>query len=120
MIAMTLFNKNYPLGSSTFHQMVSKQVQAALDEDIGAGDLTALLIPAVQLVRATIIVRESAIVCGIDWVNACFKQIDANVEMNWRVIEGDQVQANQVLCEIKGRARSLLTGERCALNFLQD
>jgi nicotinate-nucleotide pyrophosphorylase (carboxylating) len=119
MTAMTLFNKNYPLGSSTFHHMVSKQVQAALDEDVGTGDLTALLIPAAQLVRATIIVRESAIVCGIDWVNVCFKQIDADVEMDWRVIEGERVYENQVLCEIKGLARSLLTGERCALNFLQ-
>jgi nicotinate-nucleotide pyrophosphorylase (carboxylating) len=119
MTAMTLFNKNYPLGSSAFHQMVNKQVQAALDEDIGTGDLTALLIPATQLVSATIIVRESAIICGIDWVNACFKQIDANVEIDWCVIEGEHVHANQVLCEIKGLARSLLTSERCALNFLQ-
>ena len=116
---MTLFNKNHPTGSSAFHQLVSKQVQAALDEDIGTGDLTAQLVPATQQVNATIIVRESAIICGIDWVNACFKQIDANVEIVWHVAEGECVQENQVLCSINGLARSLLTGERCALNFLQ-
>lgn len=116
---MTLFNKNYPLGSSAFHQLVRNQVQSALDEDIGTGDLTAQLVPATQFVSANIIVRESAIVCGIDWVNACFKLIDANVTVDWHVIEGERVIANQVLCEINGLARSLLTGERCALNFLQ-
>lgn len=116
---MTLFNKNYPLGSSAFHQLVRNQVQSALDEDIGTGDLTAQLVPATQFVSANIIVRESAIVCGIDWVNACFKLIDANVEVSWHVVEGERVIANQVLCEINGLARSLLTGERCALNFLQ-
>jgi nicotinate-nucleotide pyrophosphorylase (carboxylating) len=117
--AMTLFNQNYPSGSQAFYQLVSSQVQAALDEDIGTGDLTAQLIPAAQHINATIIVRETAIICGIDWVNACFKQVDANVRIHWLVTEGERVQANQVLCEITGLARSLLTAERCALNFLQ-
>jgi len=116
---MTLFNKNDSVESNAFYQMVRDQVQAALDEDIGTGDLTAQLIPNTQLASATIIVRETAVICGIDWVNACFKQIDANVEMDWRVTEGERVIANQTLCEIKGLARTLLTGERCALNFLQ-
>lgn len=119
MTAMPLFQKNYPLGSGAFQQLVHDQVQAALDEDIGTGDLTAQLVPSGQLVNATIIVRETAVICGIDWVDACFKLIDANVRISWHVIEGERVQANQVLCEIKGLARSLLTGERCALNFLQ-
>lgn len=117
--AMTLFNQHYPANSTAFHELVRKQVQAALDEDIGSGDLTALLVPHSLRVSATITVRETAIICGLDWVNTCFKQIDANVEVNWHIIEGERVQANQVLCEIKGLARSLLTGERCALNFLQ-
>ena len=116
---MTLFNKKYPYASIEFNQLVSNQVQAALDEDIGTGDLTAQLVPATQLVRATIMAREPAIICGIAWVNACFKQIDANVEILWHVVEGERTQANHVLCEIKGLARTLLTGERCALNFLQ-
>jgi nicotinate-nucleotide pyrophosphorylase (carboxylating) len=116
---MTLFNKKYPYASIEFNQLVSSQVQAALDEDIGTGDLTAQLVPATQLVRATIMAREPAIICGIAWVNACFKQIDANVEIVWYIVEGERAQVNQVLCEIKGLARTLLTAERCALNFLQ-
>lgn len=116
---MTLFNQYYPPNSVTFDELVRKQVLTALDEDIGSGDLTALLVPHSLSVSATITVRETAIICGLDWVNACFKQIDANVEIDWRIIEGERVQTNQVLCEIKGLARTLLTGERCALNFLQ-
>jgi len=116
---MTLFNQRYPLGSNTFYQLVRSQAQAALDEDIGTGDLTAQLIPASQFVNATIVVRETAIICGIAWATACFKQVDANVSINWFVAEGERVGANQVLCEITGLARSLLTAERCALNFLQ-
>jgi nicotinate-nucleotide pyrophosphorylase (carboxylating) len=116
---MTLFNQHYPPNSDAFHQLVHRQVLAALDEDIGAGDFTASLVPASQQVTATIIARETAIICGIPWVQACFKQVDANVKINWKVAEGERIQANQVLCEITGLARSLLTTERCALNFLQ-
>lgn len=116
---MTLFNQHYPPNSNAFHQLVLNQVQAALKEDIGAGDLTALLVPATQQVTATIIAREAAVICGIPWVQTCFKQVDANVKINWQVAEGEHVQSNQLLCEITGLARSLLTSERCALNFLQ-
>lgn len=116
---MTLFKQYYPPNSDAFATLVREQVQIALDEDIGSGDLTAQLVPAQQNVRASIIVRETAIVCGIPWVEACFKQIDQNIAIHWLVTEGERVQENQKLCEIKGLARSLLTGERCALNFLQ-
>ena len=116
---MTLFNQHYPPNSKAFNQLVLKQVQAALEEDIGAGDLTASLVPAVQQVTATIIARETAVICGIPWVQTCFNQVDANVKINWQVTEGERIQANQVLCEITGPARALLTAERCALNFLQ-
>ena len=116
---MTLFNKYYPIGSAAFDELVTTQVQAALDEDIGSGDLTALLVPPQQLVSATIIARESAVICGKDWVNACFKRIDTNVQLEWLVNEGDRVQPDQLLCRINGLARSLLSAERCALNFLQ-
>ena len=116
---MTLFNQHYPPNSKAFNQLVLKQVQAALEEDIGAGDLTASLVPAAQQVTATIIARETAVICGIPWVQACFNQVDANVKISWQVTEGGRVQANQVLCEITGPARALLTAERCALNFLQ-
>ncbi len=116
---MTLFNKYYPIGSAAFNQLVSAQVQAALEEDIGSGDLTALLVPEKQLVNATITARETAIICGIDWVNACFRLIDASVQLAWLIHEGDRVQPGQLLCRISGPARSLLSAERCALNFLQ-
>ena len=116
---MTLFNQYYPPKSAAFYALVERQVQAALAEDVGSGDLTAQLIPATQLVHATIIAREPAIICGIDWVNACFLQLDANVNIHWLVAEGEHVQSRQVLCKISGAARSLLTAERCALNFLQ-
>jgi len=116
---MSLFNQHYPPNSDAFHQLVLKQVQAALAEDIGTGDLTASLVPAAQQVTAKIIVRESAIVCGIPWVQICFNHVDTDVEITWQVAEGDRVEANQVLCEITGPARALLTAERCALNFLQ-
>jgi len=116
---MTLFNQHYPHNSTAFSELVFKQVQAALAEDIGAGDLTAQLIPTSQRGSATIIARETAVICGTDWVNACFTQVDADVKINWHIVEGERVQSSQVLCEITGRARLLLTAERCALNFLQ-
>ena len=116
---MTLFNQHYPAGSLAFQQLVATQVQAALHEDIGTGDLAAALIPLAQVAKATIIVRETAIICGIDWVNSCFKLTDPNINITWLIAEGERVTANQVLCEITGSARALLTAERCALNFLQ-
>lgn len=116
---MSLFNQQYPQNSSTFHALVNKQVQAALQEDVGTGDLTAQLVPAEQHVSATIIARETAIICGLDWVNACFHQVDVNINIDWQIKEGERVKPDQVLCEISGKARSLLTAERCALNFLQ-
>ncbi|MSP86194.1 MAG: carboxylating nicotinate-nucleotide diphosphorylase [Methylotenera sp.] len=116
---MTLFEQHHPSPSTAFHELVRRQVQAALAEDVGSGDLTALLIPPLLKVGATILARETAIICGLDWVNACFKLTDAKVDIDWQIAEGDRVEANQVLCEIHGLARALLTAERCALNFLQ-
>jgi nicotinate-nucleotide pyrophosphorylase (carboxylating) len=120
---MTLFNHprlaNSPIESEPFQQFVAKQVTATLEEDIGSGDLTALLIPATQQAIAIITVREEAIICGVAWVEACFKQIHPEIEIHWFVQEGERAHADQVLCEIRGLARALLTAERCALNFLQ-
>ena len=99
--------------------LVQSQVKDALAEDVGSGDLTALLVPATQTAEAKVIVREAAVICGIDWFNACFKQIDPNITIEWLVTEGERVVPNQTLCKITGLARSLLTAERCALNFLQ-
>ena len=116
---MSLFNQQYPANSTAFAALVNSQVQAALTEDVGTGDLTAQLVPAKQFVTATIVARETAIICGVDWVNACFHQVDANIKIDWLIKEGERVQPKQVLCKISGLARALLTAERCALNFLQ-
>lgn len=112
----TLFNKNI---STTLQDAIVHSVRIALAEDIGAGDLTAQLIPASQPAWATIISRESAILCGIPWVESCFQQIAAETRIQWRAAEGERIHPHQILCEISGNARAMLTAERCALNFLQ-
>jgi nicotinate-nucleotide pyrophosphorylase (carboxylating) len=98
---------------------LSQQVAGALAEDVGAGDLTAALIPAERSGRACVITREAAIVCGIPYVEATFERVDPRVRLEWQVAEGDSVAANQPLLSLEGPARALLTGERTALNFLQ-
>jgi nicotinate-nucleotide pyrophosphorylase (carboxylating) len=105
--------------NNTLRAVIEHDVRNALDEDVGNGDLTAQLIPASQLASATIISRESAIICGMAWAERCFKLLDANIQIQWQMAEGEVVSANQVLCEIGGNAREMLTAERCALNFLQ-
>ena len=104
---------------NTLRAVIEHDVRNALAEDIGNGDLTAQLIPAAQLASAAITSRESAVICGVAWAERCFKQLDADTKISWQVAEGDVVSANQVLCEISGNARAMLTAERCALNFLQ-
>ncbi|HYD33044.1 MAG TPA: nicotinate-nucleotide diphosphorylase (carboxylating), partial [Methylophilaceae bacterium] len=100
-------------------EAIAKAVRIALEEDIGSGDLTARLLPETQLASATIISREPAVLCGIPWVHECFSQLDPKITIEWQVAEGDVVQAGQTICQIQGNARAMLTGERCALNFLQ-
>jgi nicotinate-nucleotide pyrophosphorylase (carboxylating) len=95
------------------------QVERALAEDIGSGDLTAALIPADRSGRAAVITREAAIVCGSPYVNASFHRVDPAVRVDWKVTDGDSVAANQLLFTVEGPARALLTAERTALNFLQ-
>ena len=114
-----LFTQQFPHASQAFNDLVAQNVSAALAEDIGSGDFTASLIPASQQAQATIISRENAVICGIDWANACFHQLDKNIKVNWLVNEGEKIATNQLLCEISGNTRALLTAERCALNFLQ-
>jgi len=96
-----------------------QQVARALAEDVGSGDLTAALIPADRIGRATVITRERAIVCGLPYVEASFHGVEPQVRLEWRVAEGDSVAANQPLVDLEGPARALMTGERTALNFLQ-
>ena len=96
-----------------------QQVAAALAEDVRGGDLTAALIPPEKNARGTVITREAAILCGLPYVEATFRQVDPRVRFDWRALEGETVSANQILFSVQGPARALLTGERTALNFLQ-
>ena len=100
-------------------QAIKANVSAALAEDLGSGDLTALLLPADKRTNATLITREHAILCGKPWFEACFKMLDPLVKISWRAEEGEHLQANAMICEIQGNARALLSAERPALNFLQ-
>jgi nicotinate-nucleotide pyrophosphorylase (carboxylating) len=99
--------------------LIARQVAAALAEDLGGGDVTAALVPATQQVRAQIIAREPAILCGTDWVDATFSLLDPAVSVEWLAQDGDALSADQVVVRLAGLARPILTGERTALNFLQ-
>ncbi|MFJ3523881.1 carboxylating nicotinate-nucleotide diphosphorylase [Pseudomonas sp. NPDC090203] len=98
---------------------IEANVRRALLEDIGSGDITAQLIPAERLAKATVISRDAAVIAGTAWVDSVFRQLDQRVAVHWQVADGDRVQPNQPLFHLEGPARSLLTGERSALNFLQ-
>jgi len=98
---------------------IEDSVRRALAEDIGNGDLTAALIPEASVMRARLMTREDAVLCGSAWVDAVFRQIDPRVRTHWESRDTDAIRANQVLCRLDGPARGLLTGERTALNFLQ-
>ena len=99
---------------------IESNVRRALAEDIGDGDITAQLIPAERLARARVITREPAVICGTAWVDEVFRQVDPRVAVHWQVTDGQSVEANQTLFSLEGPARALLSGERCALNFLQS
>lgn len=110
-----LYSKNLP----TLAKDVTQSVSLALAEDIGAGDITAQLIPADQTAEANIITREDCIFCGKAWVEEVFRQLDSQVQIIWHIEDGQTASANSCLFTLKGSARSLLTGERAALNFVQ-
>lgn len=98
---------------------IKNNVNQALIEDIGTGDLTALLIPAGEIATASVISRENAILCGTKWFDACFRHLAPEIELCWSAQDGVAINAGQELCQITGNARILLTAERPALNFLQ-
>lgn len=98
---------------------IPHSVARALKEDIGGGDITAQLIPEEKQATAVVISREAAVICGRPWVDEIFKQLDKNTDIEWHISEGDNVEADQKLFTLTGNARTLLTGERTALNFLQ-
>lgn len=111
---------------------MARQVEAALAEDLGfvqgmhgddhemgKRDLTAALVPATQQAEARLVAREAAVIAGQPWVEEVFRQLDPEIHVDWRCAEGEQVAADTEIAVFRGPARSLLTGERTALNFLQ-
>lgn len=98
---------------------IERNVAQALAEDMGTGDLTTSLVPYDETATAIVTSREEAVICGSQWFEACFRQLEPQVEVRWHVRDGETVSAGQQLCEVSGIARALLTGERTALNFLQ-
>ena len=105
--------------SNEVKDSIGVTVATALAEDVGDGDLTALLVDADAVVGATIIARESLLLAGQPWVDEVFAQLDATVIVDWYVGDGQTAEADDVICKLVGPARALLTGERTALNFLQ-
>ncbi len=99
--------------------VVAADVRRAIREDIGGGDLTAGLIPAERRMVATVISRETGILCGTPWFDQVFHQVDPGVAITWAARDGERVQPEQEICTVEGAARSLLSAERTALNFLQ-
>jgi nicotinate-nucleotide pyrophosphorylase (carboxylating) len=98
---------------------IERNVSVALAEDMGGGDATAPLTPAGKLVRAVVLCRQEAVLCGEPWFDACFRKLDARATVSWQAAEGAKVGPGSRICEIQGEARALLAGERTALNFLQ-
>jgi nicotinate-nucleotide pyrophosphorylase (carboxylating) len=99
--------------------VIARQVAAALAEDLGGGDVTAALVPATQKVRAQVLAREDAVLCGTAWVDETFHQLDPAIELQWLAADGARVIADMPVLRATGLARPILTGERTALNFLQ-
>ena len=98
---------------------ITRNVDAALTEDIGPGDLTASLVPAERVARATVISREAGVLCGCAWFERCVNELDPAAEIVWSAADGERIAPDQVLCRIRANARALLSAERSALNFLQ-
>ena len=104
---------------NNYFSNLDQNVKLALSEDVGDVDITAQLIDAETQATADVITRDDAVICGVDWVNEVFKQVDPTLAITWHVKDSDIVEPNQKLFSAAGNARSILTGERPALNFLQ-
>lgn len=105
--------------AKTLRDHLVRTVRFSLEEDIGTGDITAQLIPEDQTASATVITREHGILCGREWFEEVFRQIDPTLDIVWAKQDGDNIAPNDKLVTIKGNTRAILTAERCALNFLQ-
>ncbi|MFB3064002.1 MAG: carboxylating nicotinate-nucleotide diphosphorylase [Gammaproteobacteria bacterium] len=111
--------KHEQLFSNPVPDDMPKVVRHAVAEDVGGGDLTAGLVASDATAQATAIVREAAVICGRPWFDEVFRQLDPGINIEWLMTEGDTAEAQQTICRLAGPARSMLTGERTALNFLQ-
>jgi len=100
-------------------EAISADVRAALEEDVGSGDVTARLVADAAEARASVVCREHAVLCGAPWFDAVFHSLDPRVTVDWRAAEGDELAPGDVVCSVSGPAATILTGERTALNFLQ-
>ena len=114
----TLKNKFAPFDAALVTAF-EENIKAALLEDVGTGDVTGLLVPESEWVKARVIVREPAVLCGAPWFEGVMKQLDARIRIEWRYAEGDSMATDSEVCSIEAPARALLTAERAALNFLQ-
>lgn len=112
-------NQQISIDKTVFHRQVKHDVRIALREDLGHGDLSARLIGAEVLAEAILITRETCVLAGQAWFDACFNALDLGVKIEWRVNDGERVSPDIELCTIHGTARALLSAERAALNFLQ-
>ena len=111
--------KPFNFSAGALARLAQDDVARALAEDVGSGDLTATLIAPGLQAKAQVLARESAVICGSAWVVAAFRQLDPQSTLVWHLQDGERCQANQLVFEVQGQARALLTGERTALNFLQ-
>jgi nicotinate-nucleotide pyrophosphorylase (carboxylating) len=99
--------------------IIENNVFNALKEDVQEGDITAELIPQDNISLATVISREQAVFCGLDWFEETYRQLDENILIDWCVDDGEKINSDQVICTISGSSQNIVTGERTALNFLQ-
>ncbi len=104
----------------TMQQLIEEQVSQALKEDVGSGDISALLIEPQRQLSTQLLLRENAVLCGCAWFDEVFRQCDTSIHTEWHAQDGDRVDADSMICEVSGPARGLLTAERSALNFLQS
>lgn len=116
---MSTLNNPFAPFDVALHDAMVANIRAALAEDIGRGDWTAMLLPESAQVTAKVMVREQAVLCGAPWFESVMHQIDPQLQIQWHFAEGDLMPAQAVVCDIEGAARSIMTAERCALNFLQ-
>ncbi|OOG41119.1 carboxylating nicotinate-nucleotide diphosphorylase [Polaromonas sp. A23] len=112
-------NDRFDFSDASMALLARADAGRALDEDLGAGDLTAGLVNPVQRSQARVLAREAAVICGRPWVEATLQRLDPQAELVWHVSDGQACSANQVILEIRGNSRALLSGERTLLNFLQ-